>query len=470
MAVSSGYWCDQRLIVTVDGPDGCRSITLNRPFARIGGSAPAEIVLPGGTVPRRWLYLHGSPHGVFWLKLPRSSPGEKHTHGWLDAGQWLACGACRVGAQLAGSGADLRPGPDWLSEGSAQPPYPVIVLSTDGQVIDRQTLTRRLTIVGRHSPATVQIANRSVSNSHCALFVDAGQLWVVDLLSSNGTRLSGAPIESARLSEGETLRLGRIDLTFEGFSIGEERSAIFETLVEADKNDDLIGSAANLENRLARLEAQKGELLALREQWRREQDRREAAMAKRLSELEASRAALDARWLEFEQRQSSLQQELAAQRQQWEEQCIAWRERQEAAERQLAAERQQLDAERRSWRAEQQRIASQRAAESLEDQDACEAADSQLVDAGLTAGPAALGESGFEARVAGLGLLCAPAAVDCPPQPGPVERATAPAGANGDAERLDDQARIREALAAFHQRKQGGIFSSLLRLLRRGEV
>lgn len=469
MAVSSGYWCDQRLIVTVDGPDGCRSITLNRPFARIGGSAPAEVVLPGGIVPRRWLYLHGSTHGVFWLKLPRSSPGEKHTHGWLDAGQWLACGSCRVGAQLTGSGADLRPGPDWLSEGSAQPPHPVIVLSTDGQVIDRQTLTRRLTIVGRHSPAAVQIANRSVSNCHCALFVDAGQLWVVDLLSSNGTRLSGAPIESARLSEGETLRLGRIDLTFDGFSIGEEHSAIFETLVEADKNDDLIGSAANLENRLARLEAQKGELLALRAQWRREQDRREAAMAKRLSELEASRAALDARWLEFEQRQSSLQQELAAQKQRWEEQCIAWRKRQEAAEQQLAAERQQLDAERRSWRAEQGRAASQQA-ELLADQDACDAADSQLAAAGLTAGPAALGESAFDGRVAGLDLLCAPAAVDYPPQPGSAEQATAPAGANGDAERLDDQVRIREALAAFHRRKQGGILSPLLRLLRRGEV
>ncbi|MDD4269879.1 MAG: hypothetical protein PHN77_16755, partial [Thermoguttaceae bacterium] len=81
MAVSSGYWCDQRLIVTVDGPDGCRSITLNKPFARIGGRAPAEIVLPAETFPRRWLYLHGSTHGVFWLKLPRSSAGEKHTHG-----------------------------------------------------------------------------------------------------------------------------------------------------------------------------------------------------------------------------------------------------------------------------------------------------------------------------------------------------------------------------------------------------
>jgi len=317
----------------------------------------------------------------------------------------------------------------------------------------------------------VQIANRSVSNCHCALFIDAGELWVVDLLSSNGTRLSDAPIESARLSEGETLRLGGIDLTFDGCSIGEERSAIVETLAAADENDELPGSAAPLEDRRAGLDAQKAELAAQREQWRREQDRREAAIAKRLSELEANRAALDARWLEFEQRQASLQQELAAHKQQWEEQCLAWRERQEAAERQLAEERRQLAEERRSWRAEQQGpAASQQAAPRRADQEPGEAADGRLAAADLTAQPAALEESAFEGSVAGLGLLCPRAAVERPSGPRSLEPATAAAGANGDAERLDDQARIREALAAFHQRKQGGIIASLLRLLRRGEV
>ena len=450
------------LIVTVDGG----RLPLDHPqqtLCRIGGRAPAEIVLPAETFPRRWLYLHGSTHGVFWLKLclVRRRGEATPTAGSMPANGLSALAPPR--AQLTGGARPPATGTRLAGRGSARPPYPVIVLSIGGQVIERQTLTRRLTIVGRHPPATVQIANRSVSNCHCALFIDAGELWVVDLLSSNGTRLSDAPIESARLSEGETLRLGGIDLTFDGCSIGEERSAIVETLAAADENDELPGSAAPLEDRRAGLDAQKAELAAQREQWRREQDRREAAIAKRLSELEANRAALDARWLEFEQRQASLQQELAAHKQQWEEQCLAWRERQEAAERQLAEER-------RSWRAEQQGpAASQQAAPRRADQEPGEAADGRLAAADLTAQPAALEESAFEGSVAGLGLLCPRAAVERPSGPRSLEPATAAAGANGDAERLMISADsgsvggLSSAEARWYHRVS-------LRLLRRGEV
>ena len=74
---------------------------------------------------------------------------------------------------------------------------------------------RRLTIIGRHRPSTIRLTSRHISACHCLLWWDVGRLWVVDLLSGNGTRLNGEHVEAALVNPGDTLKLGPVALTYE---------------------------------------------------------------------------------------------------------------------------------------------------------------------------------------------------------------------------------------------------------------
>ena len=70
--------------------------------------------------------------------------------------------------------------------------------------------------IGSHPSNPVQIRDRTISRFHCEVFVEPrGRVWVKDLGSRNGTRVNGTRVREAELTEGSTLQLGRVRLTFE---------------------------------------------------------------------------------------------------------------------------------------------------------------------------------------------------------------------------------------------------------------
>jgi hypothetical protein len=76
------------------------------------------------------------------------------------------------------------------------------------------SLTDGVCSVGRLPSNTVQIADASVSGRHAELRVDAEGVTLVDLGSTNGTRVEGDKIESLPLGHGDKFQFGTIKASF----------------------------------------------------------------------------------------------------------------------------------------------------------------------------------------------------------------------------------------------------------------
>jgi pSer/pThr/pTyr-binding forkhead associated (FHA) protein len=203
------YWCDQGLEIAVEGPEGRFCVKVEKPFARIGRHRSSEVVLPSKEIPRRAFYLHATPAGVYFFRLaPSASDNDQPAEGWLATGQTLKIGLYRIAVQVAGEQAQpVAPLPDFTGADLAEP-YPVLMITRQGERIAPFPLRRRLTAVGRDPHNALQLADSQVSTSHCVLYRQQDELWIIDLLSSNGTFLGRHRLEAAVLAPGQPATLG----------------------------------------------------------------------------------------------------------------------------------------------------------------------------------------------------------------------------------------------------------------------
>src|SRR5262245_22707793 len=74
-------------------------------------------------------------------------------------------------------------------------------------------LARGTATVGRRPENQLVIADGSVSGRHAELRIDADAVELVDLGSTNGTRVGGERIEKKQLSHGDRIALGNVNLT-----------------------------------------------------------------------------------------------------------------------------------------------------------------------------------------------------------------------------------------------------------------
>ena len=71
-------------------------------------------------------------------------------------------------------------------------------------------LDRALVVVGRHPLCDSRLVSSRVSRWHCCLTAVAGEVYVRDLGSANGTWINGLRISSGRLSSGDVLSLAHL--------------------------------------------------------------------------------------------------------------------------------------------------------------------------------------------------------------------------------------------------------------------
>jgi len=69
--------------------------------------------------------------------------------------------------------------------------------------------------VGRAPRADFIVDAAMVSRLHCRLEAGDDNLDVIDLSSTNGTYVNGKRVKRARLTSGDRLRVGRVELTVE---------------------------------------------------------------------------------------------------------------------------------------------------------------------------------------------------------------------------------------------------------------
>src|SRR5437899_2303385 len=100
------------------------------------------------------------------------------------------------------------------TEPPAGPFMPYIILTANGEELDRRDLTRPLT-VGRAVECDVRIHDILMSRRHCRIEPDKGKWRVVDLGSRNGTHFNWTRVDDGHvLLDGDALRIGRTTLRF----------------------------------------------------------------------------------------------------------------------------------------------------------------------------------------------------------------------------------------------------------------
>ncbi len=65
-------------------------------------------------------------------------------------------------------------------------------------------------VIGRESPATIRIADRSLSRQHAQIRVESNAIWLVDLESTNGTFVNGERIDQREIHLGDRVMLGAV--------------------------------------------------------------------------------------------------------------------------------------------------------------------------------------------------------------------------------------------------------------------
>jgi ribosome-associated protein YbcJ (S4-like RNA binding protein) len=89
-----------------------------------------------------------------------------------------------------------------------------LIISRDTRVIQEVELDDGPMIIGRQPNSDIVIAHQAVSGRHAQVATSAGETWVEDLGSSNGTFVNGQRINRARLADGDRVTVATFQLEY----------------------------------------------------------------------------------------------------------------------------------------------------------------------------------------------------------------------------------------------------------------
>src|SRR5579859_832405 len=92
---------------------------------------------------------------------------------------------------------------------------PKLIVTTKGVAQTVHELCDGWTTIGRSDENYFQLVEQSISGRHCEVRLQGDELFVRDLLSTNGTFIGGRRISEGVLKPGGTLRLGDVELRFD---------------------------------------------------------------------------------------------------------------------------------------------------------------------------------------------------------------------------------------------------------------
>lgn len=90
-------------------------------------------------------------------------------------------------------------------------------------------ITQDETHIGRNTLNHFPIEDASISGRHCSILRNERKYTIVDLGSTNGTRLNGAAVSKAGLRPKDIIQVGNIELMFDGQDIEVDQSLASET-------------------------------------------------------------------------------------------------------------------------------------------------------------------------------------------------------------------------------------------------
>ena len=90
-------------------------------------------------------------------------------------------------------------------------------------------LTQEETFLGRNVKNHIPLEDSSISGRHCSVIRDGRKYTLVDLGSTNGTRLNGAPVLKTPLRPKDIVQVGSIELMFDGQDVEIPETPLHET-------------------------------------------------------------------------------------------------------------------------------------------------------------------------------------------------------------------------------------------------
>ena len=108
-------------------------------------------------------------------------------------------------------------GPEAPADEEDDTPPPVVAPVQGALVVAgvRHELDRPVLTVGRSKECDITVDDPSVSRRHAEIRRETGGYAVVDLGSTNGTRVNGAKVARAELDDGDRVMIGQTELRFE---------------------------------------------------------------------------------------------------------------------------------------------------------------------------------------------------------------------------------------------------------------
>ena len=118
-----------------------------------------------------------------------------------------------------------------------------LVVLYGGSIGKKHDLATGVTTIGRDPLATIVLDADSVSRTHARLEVIAGETWVADLGSTNGTFVNDRPVERELLKSGDLVKVG--DIIFKFLAGHNVEAAYHEEIYRMTIRDGLT-SVANV--------------------------------------------------------------------------------------------------------------------------------------------------------------------------------------------------------------------------------
>jgi pSer/pThr/pTyr-binding forkhead associated (FHA) protein len=215
-AASCGATVPLELNVSGPGLAGTERRTFEHPFVLIGRHETNCLRLDDAEVSRRHVYLQQLGGRVFCVDLGSRTgirwEGEPRPAGWLRPDERIQIGPFTLelaAATPAGAGpVDFAAKLGDPLQDRMSAPLPQLTVELGNEVKSRLQLNRVLVLVGSSPECRVRLRDAGISRHHCSLVTTPEGVWVIDLLSGNGTRLNGQPTRWALVKDGDQLQVG----------------------------------------------------------------------------------------------------------------------------------------------------------------------------------------------------------------------------------------------------------------------
>lgn len=115
---------------------------------------------------------------------------------------------------------------------------PKLIVITKGVAQTVHELADGWTTIGRSDENYFQLVEQSISGRHCEVRLQGDELFVRDLLSTNGTFIGGRRVTEGVLKPGGTLRLGDVELRFDASGVQKAGNTTFNSKMLITRSAD----------------------------------------------------------------------------------------------------------------------------------------------------------------------------------------------------------------------------------------